>query len=694
MTEQVAAPAARRGVRALLEPASVAVVGASPTNPFSRAALENLGALGFSGRVGAVNPRYDEILGVPCAPSLGELGFVPEAVVVAVNRERVVGVLEEAAQVGAAAAVVFGLGFAEHGEEGLARQRELQRIAGASGMAVLGPNCQGLINFASATALYMDTVRPYEPGAAALIAQSGSVFTALLNNRRGVRWRYALSSGNEAVTDAADLLWHAVEDPDCRVACLFLEAIRDPERFFAACDRALERDLPVIVLKTGRTEASMRAAEAHSGALAVPDRLVEALFERHGVIRVQTLEELLETANALQARQRPTAGTLATLTASGGQIELALDAAAAAGLEHPPLAQGTVEALERLLPDFLSAGNPLDYWGVDDPASAYPQLAELLADDPAVEIVLAVVDETDEPTGEGRFQDAHATALALAAEREKLFVVLDGVGGVAPAERIERTAAGGALLLSGFETGMRALGHLVAHSRRVAAPPRERVASAPGARVLPVAHSFSGATALDYLASAGVPVAPTRVVRGVPAALAAAVEVGFPVVAKLADDELTHKTEVGGVITGIADKAALRDAVSRLEAIGKPGVLIQPQVKGVELIVGVTRHPTLGSFLVVGLGGIWTELLQEVSIVPAGLAPGEAERLLRRLRGHELLDGARGTEPVDMAALVRLIERIDALALALGDQIASIDVNPVIAAPAGAWAVDALIVPA
>ncbi|HET8755113.1 MAG TPA: acetate--CoA ligase family protein [Solirubrobacteraceae bacterium] len=674
-------------VRALFEPAGVAVVGASPTNPSTRAAVANFAALGYAGRVAGVNPRYRDVLGVPCAPSLAELDFVPDAVLVAVGRDRVLPAVAEAVDVGARAAVVFGLGFADTGAEGAALQGELVDVARRGGMALLGPNCQGLINFARATPLYLDDVRAYAAGAAGLIAQSGSMATALINNRRGVRWRYAVSSGNEAVVDAADLLAYMVDDEDCRVVCLFLESIRDPDRFFAACDRALERDLPVVVLKTGKTPASMRAAEAHSGALAVPDRLVDARFERHGVIRVQSLDELLETANALQARRVPPRGAIATVAASGGQIEVVLDSAGAVGLEHAELSAETTAQMAALLPDFLHAANPLDYYGVADEDAAYPALVTLLADDPNVDIVIAAIDQTVEPTGDGRYQNRLETAQALAGSHAALFVALEGVGGVSPPERVEATAATGALLLSGFDTGMRALAHLVEHSRRVA---RRRAAVRPpvAAEPLPTRATFSGSGALDYLAAHGVPVVPTRRVSGADAAVQAAAELGYPLVAKL--DDVAHKTEVGGVVVGIEGEPSLRRAIERLG----DDVILQPQLSGVELLVGITRHPALGSFIVAGLGGIWTELLDEVTIVPVGLAEGEAERLLAGLRGHELLAGARGSTAVDRAALVAVIETLDAVAVALGDELASIDLNPVIATGDGAFAVDAVIVPA
>ncbi len=676
----------------LFAPRSVALVGASPNNETAQAMMRNLLDEDSGVRAYAVNPRYDEVAGGRCYPSLRELPEVPDCVVVAVNRDRVLPVLEEAAEIGVAAAVVFAIGFAEVGEEGVENQLRLQKIARESNMAILGPNCQGLINFADRALLFMDAVKPYDAGTLGLIAQSGSISTALINNTRGVAWRYAVSSGNEAVVQADDLLWHMVQDPECRGVCLFLESIRDPASFFGACEHARERGIPVIVLKTGRTEASARAAEAHSGALAAPDRLVDALFKRHGVIRVATLEEMLETAIALQVAKLPSGGRLATMTASGGQIEMVLEAADDAGLEHAELAGDTVKRLGAILPDFLDAKNPLDWWGIENEPVEYLELSRILAEDPGVDILIAVIDQTDWPTGEGRFARPYETALALAAEHDVLCVLLESVGGVPSGERVREALEADALLLSGFEHSLKALAHLVEFAGR----DRTRRAAATAAgpdRAEVGTTSFSGGSALRLLDEFGIPTASYAESESREGVVAAAEELGYPVVVKVADAELTHKTEVGGVVVNLRSDAEVAAAAESLFGKGFKRLLVQPQISGVELILGVTRHDLLGSFLVVGLGGVWTEILGEVEIVPAGLAPGEALAILERMRGHELLHGARGTEPVDMSALVAAIEGLDAFAVSMGDAVDSVDVNPVIATPAGAWAVDALIVP-
>lgn len=682
------------GIRALLEPQSIAVVGASPNSSVAMANLLNPKVLGYSGEVVGVHPKHKEVAGVRCVPDLSEIGFVPDVVTVAVGRNQSVGVIEAAAEMGVSAAVMFGIGFAEADDEGKQLQEHVVRVASEAGMLLLGPNCQGMINFNTGVAHYIEEVKPYAAGRIGLVAQSGSIATALINNRRGTRWRYAFSTGNEAMLDAAALLDYMVDDPDCDAACLFLEAIRDSDRFFAACDRALANNKPVVVLKTGKTESSMRAAEAHSGALAVPDRLIDARFKRHGVIRVGTMEELLETANALAGGRRSARGKLATVTASGGQIQMVLDTSSEVGLEHATLGEATLKTIGDILPDFLAAGNPLDYFGVADEDDAYPKLIDALLKDDEVDIVMAVVDQTDYPTGEGRFDLRLNTALATEPPGGKFLAVLESVGGVSPSDRVEEAIAAGAPLVSGFETGLRAISNVVTYSRWLERVRRKRDSQAKPDQApdLTPGMTISGLAAMELLGQAGLPTVETRVVAGADEAVGVAAELGFPVVAKFADEKIAHKTEAGGVVTGVEDEEMLRKVCADFAEAGQTEVLLQPQLTGIELLLGVTRHETLGAFLIVGLGGIWTEILDQVVVVPAGLAEGEAADVLRRIKGSELLFGARNTSGVDVEQLAQIVERLDDIAIGWGDSISAIDLNPVIASPKGVTAVDAVII--
>lgn len=686
----------RDSVAALLDPGSVAIVGASRSG-VGLHALQNFGAMGFSGQLVGVNPRYDEVDGVPCYASIDDVPFVPDAVGLAVARERAVPILRSCAAKGVKGVVVFALGFGETDDVGRALQEELVEVARAAEMALIGPNCQGVINFVRRTALYMDTVHPYEPGAAALIAESGSVLTALVNNRRGVRWSHAVSSGNEAVTDAADLLRQFVDDPSVKVIAAFLETVRRPEVFLEQCDRAYEAGIPVIVHKSGRTIASQEAAKAHTGALALPQRLVRAALERHHVTMVESLEELLETVIAMQSRRRPKGRGVAVLTASGGQIELVDDNIEGTGLLLPAFSPKTRETLEGLLAPFLAPHNPLDWWGTPEPEERVPAIIRAVADDPAVDIVVKVGDFTVGPTGDHmRAADSLAYSREVQKEREELFVVLDGVGGAAEAGDVEDALADGVLVLSGFAEGLQALDHLA----RFSAPAAKQRATTDldqqavhGAWGAITSEVSGGPAALDLMEAAGLDVARRRVVTSREQAVEAAEAIGYPIVAKVTDEAASHKTEQGGVIVGIASEPELLLVVDQLLAAGGQGVLIEEQVTaGVEVIIGVEHRPPLGTFLVVGLGGIWTELLDDVQIRPLGLRTGEAEAMLRSLRGKDVLLGARRGSAVDLKGLVAAIERVDDLALALQGELQSVDLNPLIVTEDRTVVVDALVV--
>jgi acyl-CoA synthetase (NDP forming) len=659
--------------------------------------VEGLRGVGFAGEVACINPKYGEIIGFHCYESLSKLPFVPEAVLVAVARERVVPVLKEAAEIGAKSAVVFAFGFAEADEAGKDLQDQLTDIAQEAGMAVLGPNCQGFVNFAKPTALYMDSVIPYEPGRVAVLAQSGSVTTALTNNRRGVRWSHAVSSGNEAVVDAASVLEYFVASSDVDVICLFLESIRRPDEFMKQCDIASELGKPIVVMKTGKTVDAQRAAVAHSGALAVPDRLVDALLRRHGVHRADSLEELLETAIALQSKKRPSRGQVAAVASSGGQIELILDNLPGTGLTTPPFTVETQEKLREMLPAFLPPKNPLDWWGIANPDESMPALIEVVAADENVDIVVQASDFTQGPTGsENRAGTPLDTSLLLSPEREELFVVLDGVGGAPTAKDVEGALSQGILVLSGFDTGLRALGHLVDFGTR----------RSPAAEPLPVDFAVvrraldgggdglnGGGSAFSLLGAAGFRTAKGGVVDSESAALALASECGYPVVLKIADEGVSHKSDSGGVILSIGGPDELSEAVMRLKNIGATKFLVQEQTTGgVEIFLGLQSEPRLGTFVIVGLGGIWTELLDDVQIRPVGLREGETHDMIRKLRGYSRLTGARGSEPVDLDVLAECIRRLDALGVAIGREICSLDVNPLILAGGRAVVVDALLV--
>jgi acetate---CoA ligase (ADP-forming) len=681
-------------VNRLFAPRGVAVVGASRSGT-GGTIVENFRRLGFGGQVICVNPKYEEVHGYPCVASMGEVPFEPDAVILAVGRNRVVPMLEAAAARGARSAVTFALGFAEIDEAGRALQQSLAGIARAADMAVIGPNCQGLISFTARAPLYMDSVHAYNPGRVALLAESGSIVTSLINNRRGIRWSHAVSSGNEAVTDAADIISYFVDNPDVDVICAQLEAIRRPEAFFAVCDRAREEGKPVVVFATGRTAEARAAATAHSGALALPHRLVESALRRHGVAPVESLDELLETAIALQSRRSPADGRLAVLTASGGHIELVHDNMIGTGLSIPAFTPETASDLSETLAPFLSPRNPLDWWGTPDPDESLPLILRKTVEDPNIDIALQVGDFTVGPTGDdARSGGALDAARKVQEERDELFVVLDGVGGAPSAADVEAALDDGILVLSGFHSGLRALGHLVDAHKPLPHPRAQ--AQLPAARHRWLQRGdhqvVGGADALDVLEAAGLDVVRRHAVGDVDEALSAAETLGYPVVVKIGDAEVSHKTENSGVIMGVPSSDELRAAVSRLLGQGARTILIEEQIDGgVEILLGIESRPPLGAFVLVGLGGIWTEILDDVQIRPIGLRAGEASEMIQSLRAYPLLNGARGQPVLSTSALAQALERLDDLAHVLGDELGSVDINPLIVLPDRAVAVDALL---
>lgn len=680
-------------VESVLSARTVAVVGASSSGR-GFTIVQNFRSLDFTGEVACVNPKYQDVLGYPCYPALENVPFIPDAVVVAVSRERVINVLEQAAQKRARGAVVFAIGFGEADEIGRHLETRLRDVARDAKMAVIGPNCQGLINFSRSTPLYMDSVQPYQPGVVGLIAQSGSVMTGLVNNRRGVRWGHVISTGNETVVDAAHVAGYYVDNPEIAVICAFLEVIRRPAEFFRQCDRAHAAGKPVIICMTGRTAAAQGAATAHSGALAAPDRLVDALLRRHGVIRAESLEELLETAIAVQSKRRPRGRGMAAVSTSGGQIGLLHDNLPGTGLVLPEFAPHTRAALTELVTPFVHPANPLDWWGTPDPDGSLPRILQTVAADPGVDIVIQVSDFTAGPTGTSmRARRPLRSVRNVLPDREELFVVMDAIGGAPRGPDFEMGVADEILVLSGFRSGLRALGHLADYELR-----RRIGRTAPDLQSRLAALGISGLTwtpdVTALLRAAGFAVARSGLALTVQEAVALGDDLGYPVVAKIADEGVAHKTEVGGVVLSLRSPSELSKAVDRLLGSGATRILVQEQiVGGVELFLGLQSSPELGTFILAGLGGIWAELVDDVQIRPVGLREGEAGEMLGQLKGYRQLQGARGRPPVRLDVVVDTIMRLDTIGLATGERIESLDINPLIVRGTEAVVADALLIP-
>src|ERR687890_486954 len=635
----------------MLEARSVAMVGASPRfDTPGNYMVKQLIIGGFTGEVAAVNPKYDEVEGIACFPRLEELPFVPELVLLAVGNRRLEGQMEAAARCGARGVVVFASGLEDPPDDPPLTER-LRSIAADAGMAVCGANCMGFADVERGLrALAFEERADLEPGNVAWISHSGSAFSAMLHAERGIRFNLAVSTGQELTTTMADYILYALERGSTRVISLFLETIRDPERFRLALETAAERDVPVVALKVGRTPTSRRLVTAHSGALAGDDAAYEALFDAYGVARVGSLNEMADLVELLGAERRAAPGGLAAI---------------------------------------------LDAWGTDnDPYNIFLDCSRYLADDPATGAFAYVVDLHSD-----RVERGHAwAAQRVWASTDKPFAVVCGVTSAIQESAAALLRSLGIPVLEDVTSGLRAFGHLFARRDARALPPSTPPDPVPQETVrrwretLAAGKRLGEARALELLADYGVPVARTATATDLDGVVAAAGRLGFPVAVKTA--AASHKTEVSGVTLGIGDEDALAAAYREMSSRLGPAVTVQEMVEpGVEMALGVVRDAQFGPLVMVAAGGVLIETLGDRRLALPPLDYARASRLIDRLSVRPLLDGVRGAPPADVHALALALSRLSLLARDLGDLIGAVDVNPVVVGPHGCTAVDALVEP-
>jgi acetate---CoA ligase (ADP-forming) len=684
----------RQPLDRLLRPRSVAVIGASPRpGALSARFIASLQRHGYAGRIAPVNPGYDEVMGLRCYPSIGEAGEIDLAVV-SLAAPRVLDAVQECADAGLGAALVFSSGFGEVGEEGRAEQQRLGEIGRRTGMWIVGPNSPGFLNIGDRTCLAALGVafRPtLEPGAVAVLAQSGGGGGLLVERAQDARLGVSLllCTGNEADLTIADVLpWLAAHE-DIRVVALFCEAIRHSDEFVAGLAGLRAAGKHVVILKAGSTEAGARATAAHTGALASDDDVVDALLRRHRIPRAYSFEELLSATTALE-RLGPARGRrVGILTTSGGAGVVAAEAAERAGLLLPAPSAETRARLAAAAPDFAAAGNPADTSGM------FSEREEIFTDSLGA---LAAAEEFDQlvlvltvhnPENSRRL----AELLLRVCRASGVPLAVLWIAGEMSAPSITSLREQG---LAVFDDPDRCMGALAARAIAGQADPGPALRTPVLTTLPPPAPLESESMAL--LADAGVPVARTVLCPTPMAAADAAAHLTAPLAVKAAARDLLHRSEAGGVVLGVRgpdDAAAAHQRVveAALAAGATPeGSIVQEMAApGVELICGARRDPEFGPVLVVGLGGITAELERDVARRMLPLHEGEAEAMLRELRGFPLLDGYRGSPPADIAAAARAIEAIAGCALALGDGLEAVEVNPLIVNQDGAIAVDALI---
>ena len=615
-----------------------------------------------------------------------------------VRNERLEDTLAEAISIGARSAVIFASSFlAEDRAPPLASR--LAAMARAAGLPICGANCMGFYNDLDGVWICgFPSQRQPRPGSIAFIAHSGSVFGALAHNDPRLRFALTISPGQELTTTVADYIDYALERPEVKVIGLFLETARDPAGFRAALEKAASRRVPVVVLKLGRTAAAAAAALTHTGALAGSDLAYEALFDRYGVVRVETLDELASSLLLFATGRRAGTGSLVSIHDSGGECELFIDLAQRAGVVFASIASTTKRAIAAQLDPGLEPNNPLDAWGTGaDFTPVFENCFRTLLSDDNAALGLFAADIRD---GYYVSEGFAAAAIAAAATTEKPVAFLTNYTQLRHDKIALRLTEAGVPVLDGTYNGLiavrGALAHRDFHVR--GADPLPAVAPQLGAQRRRLAEQLAAAGPLDeasglaLLAAYGVPVVPHHIVASEDAAIAAAARLGYPVVLKTAEPGILHKTEAGGVHLDLADEAALRAAWSDLaERLGTRCVVARMMPSGIEVALGMVRDSQFGPIVTVGAGGVLIELLSDRRAALAPFGPATARRLLDGLALRRLLDGYRGGTAVDIDRLALAISHFSLLAADLADLVAEIDVNPLVCGRDIA-AVDALIV--
>ena len=691
------------GLERMLEARSVAVVGASMKGgSLGRQMMVELRRGGFAGAIYPVNPRYDEILGLTCYPSIADVPESVDLAILGVANARIERAFEEATEAGAGSAVIFSSLQEETqaGPEASPLAERLARLARGSDIPVCGGNGMGFVNLeANLRATGFATPDDLQRGPVAFISHSGSAFAALGFNDRSIGFNLLVSSGQELVTTMADYMEYALGRDSTRVLGLLLETVRDPSRFREMLAAAADRDVPVIALKVGRTEASKEMVTLHSGALAGEHGVYEALFDAHGVLEVRTLDEMADTMELMSCPRRATGGGIASVHDSGGERAMFADLADDLGVPFATIAPATAKRIQNVLDPGLVAENPLDAWGTGIEADRIFRESFLaLHDDPDTAAIAFVVDLTrqGEPLDEGYLRVAQDVFFATT----KPFCVLSNLASAVAQDEARLLRDTGIPVLEGTASGLLALRHLLAHrdhrSQPALSPPppvHEAVRDRWRGR-LRAGGEILEAEAMSLLADYGIPTIPGRAAASLDEALAGAADVGFPVALKTAAPGRHHKSDVGGVRLAIADPSELARAYEDFtERLGPDVVVAAMAPEGVEVALGIVRDPQFGPLVLVAAGGVLVELLKDRRLAFPQLDERLASGLVNRLRLRPLLEGDRGRPAADTASLARAIVRLSVLAADLGEDLDGLDVNPMVVSPKGCVAVDALVLP-
>lgn len=704
--EHSVAPPPGEGMEPFFRAHSIAVIGASSeVNKIGGRPIHLLRKYGFEGAIYPINPKGGEIQGLPAYTSLKDVPSVPELAIVAVPAQHALAAVQACALQGVKGVVVLTSGFAEAGQQGVAVQTDMTRLAREHGIRILGPNCLGSVGvFRKVIGSFSVALEDHMPeaGRIGIVSQSGNVgsYTLQILAQKGVGISAMITTGNEADVDAADAIASLAQDPDTRVILCCMETCRDGNRLQQALSIARANQTPVIILKIGATELGQAAAASHTGALASSDAVIDSVLRRHGALRVNSLEELVEVGMAVEQlwpHRLPQVPEATLIAASGGFCIMMADAMSAEGVRLQPLAPATQDRILKALPTAIP-NNPID---ASAQISSKPEtLLEVLSamqDDPATHV--SVIFQSLAMYS-SRLRGIYIEAFAQLRQRypNKPLIVISG----GPDDAVHQIRQLGIPIFSSINAaarGIASLARLAQLLQPLVLQPAGPTTAPPPLELSAFDNEFK---AKQVLAAAGFPVPSEALVQSVEQATQAARTLGYPVVLKVVSQDLPHKTEAGGVALNLETDQAVREAFQRIMDSVRAhapmaridGMMVAPMVRGgIELIAGISQDPVFGPVVMVGMGGIYAEVLRDVAVQVAPVSSEQALEMICSLRLFPLLDGARGQDRLDQQAAARLVAQLSEWAWLHRDQVAEIDLNPILVRTEGVVVLDAFITP-
>jgi acetate---CoA ligase (ADP-forming) len=682
----------------LLNPKSIALIGASPkADVAGNDMLLEVLRSDYKGRTYGVNPKYNEVAGIKCFPSLADLPERVDLIVLAIGNARLENQLKDAINLGIGAAVLFGSAFLEDDTDPPLMER-IASLANEANMPICGAGGMGFYNMDINLRIFPQYIdKTFQKGNVTYISQSGSALTALLWNNQKIRFNLAISPGQELVTTATDYLNYALDQPSTKVVAFFLETVRDPKGFRQALEKARQKKIPIVVLKAGRTEAAAKLAVSHSGAIAGDDAAYQALFDHYGIIRVKDLDELAATCQLFSMDKKIPPGLLSVIMDSGGEREMLMDLADEMNIRFTDIGQETIQILKDNLDAGLEPINPLDAWGTgNEYEKIYENCLQALVNDEGTAITLFIADLTSNFWLHETFAGI-CQKVSLNTYKPILFMT-NHIGSESQ-DLATRLQTSGITVLSGTMPTLQAIKHVFDYQQFLNQEQKKAPVSVENTHKskwitrLQQDKPFDEFESLSLLRDYQIPVQNAAIINEVNDAIIVAGKIGYPVVLKTAMPEILHKSDMGGVKLHLENDRDVKNAYLDLKKrLGARVLIASMETEGVEVAFGYIKDPQFGPLVLIASGGVFIEIFKDRQIALAPFGEESALKMINQLKINPLLDGARGTEICDKQALASALANFSKLAYDLRDFIEEMDVNPIKVHKNGCVAVDAMIV--